>query len=395
VDPQHLQRIIEKQPSCLVRAGIDGVLLAVNDAALGLLGAREIGQVLGTPLTARIVPEHHELWKAFAATIATDASRSFECDLTDLTGARRTILFHGVPLLDHPDGIPSMMLGARDVSALRRLETAQETQSRRQTDQSRQQAASSDRDQLQQLLMAGRKHLETQRVQLAEVTAERQRLQTLLQERETAHQRLIDEQTALQGALSEQQRLNVQSAADAAQQLEDLRTQLIQQHQLDLQSAEAVSQQLIDGLRTQLTEAAANRQRLETELVQRDVQLIDELAAERSRFDGVLAGSAVKQREMAQALADQGVELHYVELTAKQLAPLAVTGRLALELGAELQSIVEAMDARAAALLVDCPLEAACREAVEALRGDAIRLRSLIRQLERASADAQTVSYHS
>jgi hypothetical protein len=140
------------------------------------------------------------------------------------------------------------------------------------------------------------------------------------------------------------------------------------------------------------TREAAERQRLEAELAQRDVQLIDELAAERSRFDGILAASAVKQREMAQTLADQGVELHYMELTAKQLAPLAVAGRLALDVGAELQCIVEAMDARAALLLAGCPPDGADREAVEALRGDAIRARSLTSQIERAPGDTQTDS---
>jgi hypothetical protein len=459
MDPQHLQRIIEKQPSCLVRAGIDGVLLAVNDAALGLLGARELGQVLGTPLTARIVPEHHELWKAFAATIAADASRSLECDLTDLTGARRTVLFHGVPLLDHPDGIPSMMLGARDVSVLRGIESSQR-QVRPQPDPTadhEKQRALAEREQLEQLLKAGRKHLQLQRAQLAEAAAERQRLETLLQENQSAHQRAIDEQAELQRALTVQHQLDLQSAAQAAQQsvdglrtqvteaaaerqrletllreserahqraideqvelqraltvrhqldlqtasdaaqqqLDEVRTHLIQQHQLDHQLAEQEARHLIDGLRTQLTEAAADRQRLEAALAQRDVQLIEELAAERARVDGILADAGLKQRQMAQALADQGVELHYTELTAKQLAPLAVAGRLALEVGAELQCVVEAMDARAALLLADCPPDGAFREVVEALRGDAIRARSLTRQIERAPVETQTESSHS
>ena len=40
---EHLRRIIEKQPGCLLRADLNGRLLAANDAALGLLGAREAG----------------------------------------------------------------------------------------------------------------------------------------------------------------------------------------------------------------------------------------------------------------------------------------------------------------------------------------------------------------
>jgi hypothetical protein len=207
-------------------------------------------------------------------------------------------------------------------------------------------------------------------MELRNAAAERLRLETLLQDRAIDHQRAIDEQVACQRILTEQ-------------------------HQRDLQSAAQAAQQLVDDLRMESTREAAERQRLEAELAHRDVQLIDELAAERSRFDGILTASALKQREMAQTLADQGVELHYMELTANQLAPLAVAGRLALGVSAELQCLVEAMDTRTALLLADCPTDGASREAVEALRGDAIRAHSLTRQLERAPADAQPVSSQS
>jgi PAS domain S-box-containing protein len=160
---EHLRRLIEKLPCCVVRVSIEGVLLAANDAALGLLGAGDACQVLGRGLTGWIAPEHHPLWSAFAGDVASGASRSLECDLTDLSGARRTVLLHGVPLLDHPDGTLSMMLGARDISTLRQLEGSQE--------------------QLERLLRDGRTHLEAQRAQLVGAAAEGQRLEALLEER--------------------------------------------------------------------------------------------------------------------------------------------------------------------------------------------------------------------
>ena len=120
----HLRRLLDTLPSCLMRVGADGFVLAANDAALGLLGDRDLGHVLGSMVTVWIVTEHHDRWREFAATVASGTRCSLECDLIDLSGNHRTVLFHGVPLIDHPDGVPSIMLGARDISASRRLEVA-------------------------------------------------------------------------------------------------------------------------------------------------------------------------------------------------------------------------------------------------------------------------------
>jgi len=120
----HLRRLIEQQPACLLRVGVDGLLLAVNEAALRLFGAEALVPVLGTNLTKLIVPRQHEEWREFATRVREGAAASIECDLTDLSGTRRTILLQGVPLLDHADGVPSMILTARDISVPLRLEAA-------------------------------------------------------------------------------------------------------------------------------------------------------------------------------------------------------------------------------------------------------------------------------
>ena len=114
----HLQRLLDTLPSCLMRVGIDGFILAANDAALGLLGDRDLDHVLGSMVTVWIVTEHHDRWREFAATVAGGTRSSLECDLIDLSGDYRTVLFHGVPPHPrHPDRMPSIMLGARDISA--------------------------------------------------------------------------------------------------------------------------------------------------------------------------------------------------------------------------------------------------------------------------------------
>ena len=54
------------------------------------------------------------------------AASSFECDLHHPSGALRRVLFHAVPLLDHPDDVASVLLSARDVTDRRRLEASLE-----------------------------------------------------------------------------------------------------------------------------------------------------------------------------------------------------------------------------------------------------------------------------
>ncbi len=123
VEAAHLRRLIESQPTCLMRVGLDGGLLAVNDAAQKMLGVAGLTAVLGTFMGERVAPAHRQAWRTFADRLATGKSGSLECVLLDLTGAERTILMQGVPLLDHPDRVPSMILALRDVTSAQKIET--------------------------------------------------------------------------------------------------------------------------------------------------------------------------------------------------------------------------------------------------------------------------------
>jgi hypothetical protein len=53
-DASYLRRLLERQPACLIRVRLDGVLLACNDAALSLFGVGALRAVLNTNLTDRI-----------------------------------------------------------------------------------------------------------------------------------------------------------------------------------------------------------------------------------------------------------------------------------------------------------------------------------------------------
>jgi hypothetical protein len=124
----HLRWVIEKQPSCLMRVALDGTLLAVSDAALGLLGARELTQVLDTTLTERLPREAAGLWAEFAARVSNSGSGSAECEMIDLSGVRRSVTMIGVALPNHPDGVNSLLITVRDVSTARRLEMSLQEQ---------------------------------------------------------------------------------------------------------------------------------------------------------------------------------------------------------------------------------------------------------------------------
>ena len=56
---EYVRHLLEIQPSILMRVGVDGELLAANQAALSLLGTQELTDVVGQSLTQRlaIVPE--------------------------------------------------------------------------------------------------------------------------------------------------------------------------------------------------------------------------------------------------------------------------------------------------------------------------------------------------
>src|SRR5918994_4251558 len=82
----YLRRVIERQPVCLTRIAADGTFLAVNDAALSMLGAAELGAVLDTSVLSLVAPEHREQCRAFLARIIAGERGSIEVDLTGLGG---------------------------------------------------------------------------------------------------------------------------------------------------------------------------------------------------------------------------------------------------------------------------------------------------------------------
>src|SRR4051812_1814309 len=92
ISADHLLFLLEKQPSCLIRVAVDGTLLAVNEAGLGLLGVARLDLALGRSLSACVPYE----WSEFAARVWELGSGSLECELTDLAGDSKNVRFQGM-----------------------------------------------------------------------------------------------------------------------------------------------------------------------------------------------------------------------------------------------------------------------------------------------------------
>ena len=161
---ERLRSLLERQPSCLLRVGVAGTLLAVNETALRFLGARALAQVLGTSLVERIEGETGgAMWAEFATRVSGAGSGSLECEMTDLAGVRRFVIVQAATLPAHPDGEDSFLVTVRDVTTARRLQASLQEQDelRRSAQETLQEAGAS----IQEL-----------RARLAEVTAERDTL---------------------------------------------------------------------------------------------------------------------------------------------------------------------------------------------------------------------------
>ena len=124
VEVAHLRHLLDSQPACLMRLGVDGTVLAANDAALMLMGVSSGAQALERDFAAWVPPDQRDRWRAFTIGVAKGSPASIECDITTPSGDRHPTLFHGVPVTEHPDGVASLAVAARAVAGQRQLEAA-------------------------------------------------------------------------------------------------------------------------------------------------------------------------------------------------------------------------------------------------------------------------------
>lgn len=174
---ERLRTLLDKLPSCLMRIGLDGTLLAVSDTALDLLGARDLGSVLGSAFIDRLQGDARAVWTDFAQRVSADGSGSAECEMEDLTRARRVVVLQGVMVPHHPDAQASILVAVRDITTARRLEASLHEQE-------------GVRRSVQAALDAATASMEQLRGQLENASAERRELRAALDASAADQQRL-------------------------------------------------------------------------------------------------------------------------------------------------------------------------------------------------------------
>jgi PAS domain S-box-containing protein len=252
----HLRLIIETQPVCLTRVAPDGTFLAVNDAALSMLGAERLDQVLATSLLTLIESEQQEAVREFLTRVAAGERGSVEADLRGLGGTQHNVQIHAVPHPSPVDGLPSALCTFRDVTEHRRLEAAVVENAARPV---------VDDSQLQRM-----SELENVRQELETTVAQQQaRLSELEQfhAESEARARELEEQTAarqeLESALSGQQARVAElegSLAEAEAKVRELSesitaTRELEQMLLDQQSRLAQAQEAVAAAEARAAEA--------------------------------------------------------------------------------------------------------------------------------------------
>src|SRR6266852_5999162 len=108
-DAVHLCRLLERLPVCLIRVRLDGVLLACNDAGLGLFGVRKLAAILNTNFSDRLVTTELTKWQEFTTRVWAKGAASLETHLL-VDEDIRPVLVQGIALKDDPEGVDSLLL---------------------------------------------------------------------------------------------------------------------------------------------------------------------------------------------------------------------------------------------------------------------------------------------
>jgi PAS domain S-box-containing protein len=301
----HLRLIIETQPVCLTRVAPDGAFLAVNDAALSMIGAERLDQVLGTSLLNLIDGEQRETCKEFLTRVAAGERGSLEADFTGLGGTRHNLQIHAVPHPSPVDGLPSALCTFRDITEHRRLEAAVVESASR---------PAVDEGQLQRMT-----ELETAKQEL-EATIEQQqaRLAELEQVQAQAdeHVRELTEQIAarqeLENALAQQQALVAElqgSLTESETKVRELSESMTATHELeqmllDQQSRLAQAQEAVTAAEARAAEIAEKHKTDSNQWQKR----IDDALDARARDEQMLR-TAVSELERRRAQLVRATEL--------------------------------------------------------------------------------------
>jgi hypothetical protein len=320
-DASYLRRLLERQPACLIRVRLDGLLLACNDAALSLFGVRALRAVLNTSLTERIVPAQRTKWQEFATRCWANGAASLECHLVLSDDNARPVLVQGVALKDHPDGVESLLLHLRDQSQTHRLEhSIQSAENDRLGNEERQRAA---RDQVEAAT--------AERLKLAvladEGEAERRRLTAALEAQTVDRQRRQAIFVELEKRVEESQLVLLQREREHRDGVAALKTALAAAHAAQITAVGGDDDQVLEAVTLRLQAATAEQARLEALVAEYEVDR-KSIAADHQAVVDALEQSLARAGEEA-ALGHEQPRQALAELRSQLVLVLGEQSRMA------------------------------------------------------------------
>jgi PAS domain S-box-containing protein len=118
---ERFRAIVETTPECVKLVAADGTLLLMNEAGLAMIGAAAEDDVTGRSVYDLIAPEDRDGFRAFNQRVCAGEKASLEFDLIGLTGSRRRMETHAVPLR-RSDGSVVQLGITRDITERRKAE---------------------------------------------------------------------------------------------------------------------------------------------------------------------------------------------------------------------------------------------------------------------------------
>ena len=296
-----LRRLVERQPACLIRVRLDGVLLWCNRAAVGLLGVAARRAILSTNLIDRIPPAQRTEWQAFMRRCWEKGAASYECDLVIGDSDARRVLIQGVALRDRPDGFESLLLQVGASTDDDRAER-QVVELQRKLEDSRLASLQKEREYGRDVAMLKAALAAAQ----AKTTApgEKQQLEGLKPRSQTA----TAEQVRLQALVAEYEIDRTRIAADHQAAVDALEQRLAQAlEEQGRMAARAEEQTREQDLMRAAHQRALGDLHARVELAERELHL---LRTEHHRaladLEGATGAAAELRHHLSQASADQG-----------------------------------------------------------------------------------------
>ncbi len=117
-----LRTIIESEPECVTLVDHKGLLLDMNPAGLAMLQADSLEVIQGLPIVDVVAPEHRAAFTALHDRVFQGHSGTLEFEIIGLTGRRRWLATHAVPLRDASGTIQAALGITRDITEARRAE---------------------------------------------------------------------------------------------------------------------------------------------------------------------------------------------------------------------------------------------------------------------------------